>query len=90
MDSALSRVIDGEDAMWGLSEQLMAAVVDRLGQMLWQNGGGKGRRPEPIQRPGTRAKKTDVSSRKFDVMTIEQFDRRHAARVANQKSKGGE
>lgn len=66
--------------MWGLTEHLLAVVADRLGLALWQNGGGKGRKPESIQRPGTKPKKSDVSARKFDVLTVDEFDRRYAAR----------
>lgn len=82
--SAISRAIDGEDAFWGLSEQLLAAVADRLSWALWQNGGGKGQKPKPIPRPGTRPKKTNAASRRFDSMTIEEYERRYAERLATQ------
>jgi hypothetical protein len=69
---------------------LLAIVADRLAAANWQRGGGKGRKPEPIPRPGIRAKAAaaDVSRRKFDAMTIEEFERRYAERLA-QDAKGG-
>jgi hypothetical protein len=82
--SALARAIDGEDALWGLSEQLLAVVADRLGLALWQNGGGKGRKPDPIPRPGTRPRQVGVTARKLEAMTVDEFDRRYAARRARQ------
>lgn len=45
--------------MWGLSEQLAAAQVDELRSANWQRGGGKGRRPRPIPRPGIEDKTTE-------------------------------
>lgn len=84
LDSALSRSMYGEDALWGLPEQLLAMVADRLGQLLWQNGGGKGRKPELIPRPGNRPRRSDVAGRKLETLTIEEFERRYAERRAKQ------
>lgn len=72
-----------------MTDHLLAIVADRLGLALWQNGGGKGRKPDAIPRPGTRPKVTDVSQRRFDAMTIDEFDRRYAERRANQVKDGG-
>lgn len=55
--SALSRAVNGTDAMWGLSEHLLATVADALHMGNWQRGGGKGKRPKPIMRPGNGGKK---------------------------------
>jgi len=47
----------GKDAMWGLTEHLLAAAVDALHVANWQRSadGQKGRNyPEPIERPGIR------------------------------------
>lgn len=82
--SALSRAIEGEDALWGLSEHLLAVVIDLQRLMLWQNSGGKGRRPKPIPRPGTKPKQVDMTARKLEAMTIEDFEQRYAARRAKQ------
>lgn len=90
LDSALSRSIDGEESLWGLAEQLLAAIADRIEAGNWQRGGGKGSRPKPIMRPGVGPKKTNVSSRSFDSMTIEEFESRNAARSIKQPTtKGG-
>ena len=41
---------------WSNSELLLALVADRLGVMIWQNGGKKSApRPDPIPRPGVAA-----------------------------------
>lgn len=56
-DSAYGREVLGEDHVWGLAEQLLAATHDRLAEGNWQRGGCKGKRPQLIPRPGTR---TDV------------------------------
>ena len=52
-ESALARELLGPDAMWGLSEQLLAMTLDQLRNANWQRGGCKGPRPKPIPRPGT-------------------------------------
>jgi hypothetical protein len=51
-ESALARKLLGDDARWGMSEQLLALAVDVLRQGNYQRGGGKGSRPKPIPRPG--------------------------------------
>jgi hypothetical protein len=84
--SAIARALYGEDALWGLQEQLLAAAVDRLSWALYQNGGGKGSKPKPIPRPGTRPKKT-TTARRFDSMTIEEYERRYAERLAKNAAK---
>lgn len=50
-----SAIVGDEEAMWGLSEQLLAAAIDHLAVMLWfqTKDGSKGiNRPKPIPRPG--------------------------------------
>lgn len=47
------RETDGESA-WQIPEQLAALTVDVLALANWQRGGGKGRRPKPIGRPGVK------------------------------------
>lgn len=42
-----------EDAPWNLTNLLLASVVDTLNLANWQRG-GKGKRPRPIPRPGTK------------------------------------
>lgn len=54
-DSALARAQHGDEALWGLPEQLMAQTVDYLAWLTWsktkdaQHNRGK---PTPIPRPG--------------------------------------
>lgn len=50
--SALSRSIHGDQALWSTSDHLLAAAVDALSAGNWQRGGGKGKRPQPVPRPG--------------------------------------
>jgi hypothetical protein len=51
-ESALARKLLGDDAPWGLNEQLLAMTIDVLRQGNWQRGGGKGAKPKPLPRPG--------------------------------------
>lgn len=37
---------------WSNTEHLLAALVDLAANGNWQRGGGKGRKPKPIPRPG--------------------------------------
>lgn len=53
--SASVRAELGEDAMWGLQEQLLALNADYLRILIWQRtpDGQNGRKfPKPIKRPG--------------------------------------
>ena len=56
--SALGRSMNGSDALWGLPEHLLATVIDAIHQGNWQRGGGKGKRPKPIPRPGGDRRRT--------------------------------
>lgn len=57
--SALVRELDGDDHIWGLTEQLLAAAVDELRGANWQRGPAKKKdRPKPIPRPGVEQNKT--------------------------------
>lgn len=58
MGSALHRDIAGADAIWGLTDHLLAAVLDALNSGNWQRGGGKGPRPKPTPRPGRGGRKS--------------------------------
>jgi hypothetical protein len=44
----------GEGAEWGITDHLLANVVDVLAIANWQRGGGKGSRPPRVPRPGTK------------------------------------
>jgi len=52
-DSATVRDVN-PDWEWTLGAHLAAAQVDALNAQIWQAGGGKGKRPKPIPRPGTK------------------------------------
>lgn len=71
--SALYRATNGSDAGWGLQEQLTAMVADAMNARLWQEGGGKGRRPQPIPRPGV--SKQETKTYKPDTLsTVTEMD----------------
>ena len=56
-DTALYRMLVGDDHVWGLSEQLQAATVDALAVANWQRASGgkkKPKKPTPIPRPGVK------------------------------------
>lgn len=52
--SALAKSVIGAKAQWTTLEYLVAAAVDALNAGNWQRGGGKGKRPKPVPRPGDR------------------------------------
>lgn len=49
-DSAVHRAVQGDDANWTLTDQLLAQLIDDYRMA----NHGKGPKPEPIPRPGTR------------------------------------
>ena len=59
---------DSIDPSWGVSEYLLASVVDALTFRLYQAGGGKGQKPKPVPRPG------DVVRTRGDSMSREEAD----------------
>jgi hypothetical protein len=60
VDSASRRAMD-EATDWGLSEQLLAAIVDTLQGANWQRGGGKGPKPKPLPRPGVHERRPRIT-----------------------------
>ncbi|SPT53802.1 Uncharacterised protein [Actinomyces bovis] len=69
--SAYAREVHGEDALWGLSEQLLAAVLDALNIANWQRS-NTGRqipspRPEPVSRPGARSSDTSLGAKPIPI-----------------------
>lgn len=73
--SALARELYGEDAHWGLLEQLAAAMVDaqNLANWLQSKDGAKNRnRPKPIPRPGVKADK-DINKFGKDAVPIDEM-----------------
>lgn len=58
-DSALRASIQGgwQFRGWTSSRYLDALTVDLLAGGNWQRGGGKGKRPPPVKRPGQRQRR---------------------------------
>lgn len=56
-----------DDPSWNVKEYLLAQAVDALTMRLWQAGGGKGRKPKPVVRPGD-VKKYRGDSLPMDAM----------------------
>jgi hypothetical protein len=52
-DSAVRRETE-DNGGWSLTDHLLATTVDTLRGANWQRGGGKGSKPKPLPRPGTR------------------------------------
>lgn len=82
--SALARATLGPDVIWGLHEHLLAGIADELRWLHWAKtkDAGKAKNPAParIPRPGVRsdAKKLRIG----EAMTIEEFERRYAEKLA--------
>lgn len=51
-DSPLVLAVSGQEARWGVAEQVLAGIHDILVVANWQRGGGKGPKPERLIRPG--------------------------------------
>lgn len=52
IDSATVRKVHGDAVAWDATQHLLATLIDVERQALWQRGGGRGKRPEPVLRPG--------------------------------------
>lgn len=55
-----------DDTSWTVSDYLLAVIADTTHMRLWQAGGGKGKKPKPIPRPG------EVKHRRGDSMSMEE------------------
>ena len=64
--SATSRAINGPDAEWGLTDHLLALVIDTTQIGNWQRSGGKGSKPKPIKRPGSGPRLEQIEMDSFD------------------------
>lgn len=51
-ESPLKVALSEGDSLWTLEAQLLAGVFDTLQAANWQRAGSKGRRPQPLPRPG--------------------------------------
>ncbi len=83
-DSALARAQAGPDAAWGLTEHLLARLVDEIAWLTWLTAnrdlkpGKRSRMPEPVPRPGVARKQrqemTDVMANRLLAMAPEGGD----------------
>lgn len=72
-DSALVREIEGNEShQWDLDAHLLAGILDSLNSANWQRGGGRGRRPQPVPRPGVTEVEKKVVGKK--AVSIEELD----------------
>lgn len=71
--SAFLRSLGGEAAEWTLTDHLLAVTIDVLNAANWQRGGGKGKRPRPIPRPGVEPKQ---GKRFGTAVSIDELKRR--------------
>lgn len=53
--SAIARCELGESAFWSVDTHLLAGVLDALNGANFQRSGGRGKRPEPVPRPGEKS-----------------------------------
>lgn len=52
IDSATVREVHGDGVAWDATQHLLATLIDVERMALWQRSGGRGKRPERMQRPG--------------------------------------
>lgn len=84
--AAYWRAVAPDDAGWGLREQLLAQQIDDFRLFCWGMGGGKGKRPEPIPRPGKRdsdTKQVQVIGQSEGFNSIKEFEAWYRRRASN-------
>ncbi|MGV3564224.1 MAG: hypothetical protein ACO1ON_13180 [Nocardioides sp.] len=70
--SAYARAIHGDEALWGLSDHLLAEVVDALAWANWQRAGQRyAPKPKPIPRPGRKGKTQRVGSEPLPIAELD-------------------
>lgn len=69
------REIEGNESHpWDLDAHLLAGVLDALNAANWQRGGGKGRRPQPVPRPGvTEVEKKQIGKSAVTIAELDAF-----------------
>lgn len=85
-DSALSRLILGDDAVWGVQEDLSAIIADRLGWIHFALVGQKGDEPpSPIYRHARgSATGGDSEMPDFEAEEVDLNDRNSSGRVTGE------
>lgn len=64
-DSAFYRALNpDDDTSWSVSDYLLAQIADTTALRLWQAGGGKGKKPKPVPRPG------DIKKYRGDALPV--------------------
>lgn len=79
---AIYRVIN-TDHEWGLSQQLLAGILDFHVLKAWMEGGKKGKKPKAIPRPGVTEKETTRVKPK-QAMSVTDMDAWLASRQRGQ------
>lgn len=69
--SVLAVSVQGERALWTVSDYLLAIIADELNDANWQRGGGKGTRPDRLKRPGV---KDDSHKFGADPIPVSEFN----------------
>lgn len=93
--SALARAVHGDEVgEWGLTEQLLAVAANELRWLHWTKtkNAGKASNPEPTRIGPSwwqeaQKQKKSVSMRVGEAMTVDEFERRYAERIARSRSK---
>lgn len=91
--AAVWRAIE-PDTVWGLSESLMALLVDEIRVLRWEfervHFKGKTKPPEPLPRPGVKPQtEVDVIGKGDGFDTIEEFDSWYASVKAERAASAG-
>lgn len=74
--SALLADTSPEDAAFGPTEVMLAVLEHRLRVLIWQNGGGKGKRPEMMPIPGAKSGRKGGSVMAPEPVSIEEMNAR--------------
>lgn len=80
-DSALYRAAQGDDSVWSLTNQLLAAQFDAMNLQMYQAGGGKGKKPKPLPRPGA-SEKEQKKYKSTKLSTVTEIDEWMKGRMA--------
>lgn len=82
--AAYWRAIDPNRTMWGLTEHLLAELIDNFRLFAWGLGNKKGQRPKPIPRPGAESgEDVAVIGESVGFASIDDFDTWYQARKGN-------
>ena len=68
----MSRARLGEDAVWGLTEHLLARVSEELAIANWQRQGKQyAPKPKPIPRPGKKSETRQIGSEPLPISDLD-------------------